>query len=361
MILLLLALPAWSGDQEVARLLFEQGRKVFRAKKYKEAEKYLGRALAEHTPFPEASYWYGQALEKLGRAQEAAHAYRVCIAAVDGLDAPPPKWKSASSRAARALSKLRRQFAALDGVNRKYIKRFLDFGKRHRATNPQWARRAFETVLAIDPAHSAAKAYLAKLPAGARGPVGKPGPGAGTGAATGKGKAWGTPLITPEDLGDWDPGESANWSIDGRVITGDAVGRSGKINWLDKVALKGKYALRVSFRVIRDGGSRRTIGLFIGDGGDAWWAIMLDEGDSLSLVRVAGASSNEVKSRSVGRTKWTTWHTLRVEVDGSDASIFLDDKKLIEITVPRRQAFAGGLGLFIQNARVEFKDLELRK
>jgi hypothetical protein len=50
-----------------------------------------------------------------------------------------------------------------------------------------------------------------------------------------------------------------------------------------------------------------------------------------------------------------------VDVDGSDTHILLDGKQLMQVTVARERRFAGKLGFFVQQAKVEFKGLELRK
>ncbi|MHC4954399.1 MAG: tetratricopeptide repeat protein [Planctomycetota bacterium] len=353
-ILLLLALPAWTGDQEVAKFLFDKGKKEFRAKRYDKAEEFFRRALAEHTPYPEASYEHGQALEKLGRSQEAADAYQTCIAAVNGAEKPSAKWKGASRRAGRALTKLRKEFAALDGVNRKFVKKFSDLGKRLYKTNPKWARRAFETVLAIDPTHASAKAYMADLEK-----KGVTGTSTKTGAK--KGKTWGKQLIRSDSLKGWDPGATDHWSIDGDVITGDAEGRSGQINWLERAPLSGQYSLRCRLRLLQDRGSRRTVGLFIGDGKDGWWAIMLETNNTMTLYRSEGSTNTAVASRSIGKKDLSTWHSLRVEVSKDTAEIFFDDKQIIEAEVRRSQPWAGMMGFFVQDGKIEFKDLELKK
>lgn len=353
--LLLIGLPVWAGDPEVAEFLLGKGQKEARAKNYEEAEKFLRRSIAEHTPNPEASFAHGEVLEKLDRGSEAAVAYQACIDAVAGADSPSSKWKGVSRRAARALAKLKKQFAALHSLNKKHLPKFLAFGKRHYKKNPRWSRRAFEIVLSIDPTNASAKAYLAKLPAEDEAANGdKPAPA--------KGKAWGEPQIRPDSLKNWEPGATDTWSIDRGVITGDGAGRDGHINWLDDLALHGKYALQTKFRLVRGGGNRRTIGFFIGNGKTSWWALMLDWNDEMVLLRHERGTNTAVSSRSLKDVNLSEWHTLRFEVDNKkNVEIFVDGKSMIELEVPRQQAFAGQFAFFVQAAKVQFKELEHRK
>jgi len=129
--ILTLTLSAWAGDQEVAKFPFAKGETALRCKRYADAEGYLRRALEEYAPYPEASYAHGVALEKLDRSQEATAAYRACIAAVGAAEKPNPKWKTTGNRAARALKKLRREFAALDKLSEKHTKDLLSFAQKN--------------------------------------------------------------------------------------------------------------------------------------------------------------------------------------------------------------------------------------
>jgi len=355
--LLVLGIPVWAGDPEVAKFLLDKGKKEARAKNYEEAESLFRRSIAEFPPNPEACYEHGQVLAKLDRGQAAMAAYNACIEAVDKEESPSSKWKSVGRRAARALSKLKKQFAGLDKINRKYLPKFLAFGKLHYKSNPRWSRRAFEAVLAIDPTNASAKAYLAKLPSEEE--IAK-----GGGAPdTAEGKGWGKPLIDKGTLKNWEPGSDATWSISGSVITADAKGPTGFINWLDQPTFHGKFALQFKFRVVRDGADRRTVGFFLGNGKDAWWALMIERDNTVVLLRYEGGRNTAVASRTLDAgIKMSSWHSLRFDIDNDeDVQISVDGKVLIEMAVPRRQKFEGQMGFFVQSAKAQFKDLELRK
>ena len=164
-----------------------------------------------------------------------------------------------------------------------------------------------------------------------------------------------------DEFGAWSPGETNEWSILGPVIVGDVVGRDGKINWLDNLEVDGKYSVRFRFRIVTDRRDRRTVGFFIGDAKDYWWSIMLDEDNELVLVRFSKGKTIPARERAVGDFDPSRWHTLLVEARGRQARVFLDGKEVFEHVGEKRQEFAGKFGFFVQNAKVEFKELELKR
>lgn len=345
---LVLAVLVSAGDREVAEFLFSKGQKALRAKQFEEAEANFRRAIEEDSPYPEASYGLGQALEKLDRGGDACQAYRECIAAIDSLDEPSGKQKSIASRAARALKKIRREFAALDKLNKGYVRDFIALGKKHMKANPRWSRRAFEAVLALDPGNKIATSYLAKLPGGES-------------PAKASGKSWGKPVIRKDSLGNWQPGASNEWSIRGTVITGDSTAQNGHINWLENAPLTGDYSVQVRFRLVRDGGERRTIGVFVSPGNNNWWSMMFEGAGDLVLIRTEGERNSSTAVRSLGRVDWEKWHTFRLHVKGEVARMEFDGKEVLEYEFNRNQQFRGQLGLFFQCAKVEYKDIEVLK
>ena len=78
LIILLFIGLARAGDKDIAELLFKKGEKASRKKSYEEAVTYYRRALAEHSPYPEAASALAGALQKLGRGQEALEALLLC-------------------------------------------------------------------------------------------------------------------------------------------------------------------------------------------------------------------------------------------------------------------------------------------
>ena len=54
------------------------------------------------------------------------------------------------------------------------------------------------------------------------------------------------------------------------------------------------------------------------------------------------------------------WHTFRLEVNGHEVTVHLDDTKLFSHADPDEDAIAGKPALFAQNGRFEFRDLEVR-
>ena len=226
----LLATGARGGDPDVAAFLVQKARKAFQAKEYGEAEDSYRRALEEHAPFPEAHYGLGETYEKTGRTREALQAYRACVREIGDAADPPRAWRSLLKRAERAVSRLQRAYADLTKLNDDFIRRSLAFAKRVETSDPAWARRACEAVLALDADNPVAKALLAKLPQGGADAPAPPAPPAEGGTPA---ERWGEPLIRGAALDEeWD-GAPEPWALADGVVTGEAFGKSGQLLWLD--------------------------------------------------------------------------------------------------------------------------------
>jgi len=343
---------AEAGDRDVALFLLKKAEKAYRAKDYEQAATTFKRAHAECTPLPEAAWGLGQSLEKLEREAEAIAAYRLCAEEVGAADKPSTKWRGFARRANAAVARLRRRFADLDRLNRAFIGDCLKFGKKHVETDPRWARTAFETVLKLDPMHKDAQRYLDKV-GQATAPGGKKTP------ETGKG--WGAPLIRGDDLAGWSPGIRAPWTCSNNVVVADLAGRDGRVNWVADVELTGRYEVRVRMRVVRSGGKRRTFGVLIGNTVDYWHNIFVEDDNDVVLVEFDAGRFRPVKHAIPRDFDPQQWHTLRFAVNRGSISVYLNGNKLFGYDADERDTFDGNVGLFAQNGRIEFKELEVRR
>lgn len=341
-----------AGDRDVALFLLKKAEKACRAKDYEQAVTHFKRAREECTPFPEAAWGLGQALEKLERSGEAIAAYRLCAQEVGEADKPSAKWKGLARRANAAVARLRRRFAELDRLNRAFIGDCLKFGKKRIETDPHWARTAFETILKLDPMHREARRHLEKVgPAAA--PGGEQTPGAG--------KGWGTPLIRGDDLDGWSPGIRHPWTCAKNVVVADVASRDGQINWVDDLEFTGRYEVRVRMRVVRSGGMGRTFGLMVGNGKDYWHNIFIEDDNDVVLVEFDAGRVRHVKHAIPRNFDPKQWNTLRFVVNRGSISVYLNKKKLFGYDADERDTFDGKVGLFAQNGRIEFKELEVRQ
>lgn len=341
-----------AGDRDVAQFLAKKAEKAYRAKDYEQAAATFKRAHAECTPFPEAVWGLGQALEKLERASEAIAAYRLCAAEVSAADKPSMKWKGLARRSNAAVARLRRRFAELDRLNRAFIANCLKFGIAHLKTDPRWARTAFETILKLDPMHTDARRHLDKV-----GKAKKP----GDKKTPGTGKAWGTPLIRGDDLPGWSPGIREPWTCAKGVVVADVASRDGMINWVDDVELTGRYEVRVRMRVVRGGGAGRTFGLMVGNAEDYWHNFFIEDSNDVVLVEFDAGRIRLVKHTIPRDFDPKKWNTLRLAVDRGSIGVYLNRKKLYDYDADARDTFDGKVGLFAQNGRIEFKELEVRR
>jgi hypothetical protein len=339
-----------AGDRDVALFLLKKAQKAYRAKKYEEAADTFKRAHKECAPLPEAAWGLGQSLEKLERVGEAIAAYRLCAEEVAEAEKPPSKWKGLARRANAAVARLRRRFAELDRLNRTFIDNCVKFGKKHVETDPCWARTAFETVLKLDPMHKEARRHLDKL-----GPAPEPG------RESAPGKGWGDPLIRGDDLAGWSPGIRHPWTCSDKVVVADVASRDGQINWVDDVELTGHYEVRVRMRVTRSGGLGRTLGLMVGNAKDYWHNIFVEDDNDVVLVEYDTGRVDVVKHCIPRDFDPKQWNTFRLVVNSGSITVYLNRKKLFGYDSDRRDTFDGKVGLFAQNGRIEFRELEVRR
>ena len=343
----LLAVTVLADDPDVAQFLYRKAEKARRARKYEEAEKSYRRALEEQSPFPEAAFGLGQALEKRGRLGEALHAYRRCRDEIAASPAPSSKWKSLASRATRAVKRVQKQFTELERLDREFIHACMSLGIRYHKTNPDAARRAYAAVLKIDPDHKQARTLLESL--GKEAPSGK------------ASKPRGRKLINGKLKG-WVPGLNEYWSVSNGLLTGKAEGRTGHINWFEGERTKGRYTVRADLRIL-SGGPKRTCGIFLGNkhGEDRWWALMIDWNDEIALVETTARGNTSVQEKILRGFKVGSWHTVEIEVQPGALTVKFDDKRMFSHETGDRTSFDGELGMFAQDVHVLFRNLELRK
>jgi len=356
--LLLQAQAARAGDPDVARFLLKKGEKALRAKKYDDAVGFLERALTEHSPLPEASFALGQALEKLKRIPEAIEHYEVCrtAAAEKGATA---KARSAGRGATKALSKLRRRYSDLNELNDAFVKDCLRFARRYEKKDSDWARQAYETVLALAPGHSVAKKALGRLPKIARAEPAK-GPGTKPKKDPNPTRSKWTPLITTDALDGWSPGLGGVWNCLDRIVIGDVpTVESGQINWINEPLASGDYSLRVQMRVVKVYGSH-AYGFFLGSDGKGYWWSVLIIGGSVELARNEEGGTRFIEEKMLAQYDPGKWHTLTAEVKGNKLTIYFAGKRILEHEAEGlgERPFDGKVSLFAQSTKIEFRNFE---
>jgi hypothetical protein len=338
---------ASGGDPDVAELLLKKAKKAFSSKDYREAEHCFRRAVREMSPFPEARFGLAEALEKLDRPREALDAYRDCVGDIEA-NGDLAKWRSLRNRAQQAVTRLLGRSAELVKLNDAFIRECLDFAKKHASSDPQWAREAYETVLRLDPANMVAKGHLAMLPkAGAAPPVPeKPEPAGG---------GFGEPVLRAEL---WSG--APEWSVGVEAIVGDSP-NAGKLFWLEGMPLEGRFSVRGTFRVAR-AYDRLGFGVFFGsEGREPWWGLFFRSTGAVSLERCEEGSNHQVRDTILDGFDVAKQHTIQLDVRPGDVVVSLDGKELFEFSAEDRKTFDGKICLYVQNGRIEWTSLEVRK
>lgn len=347
-------------DEAFAEFLFEKGTKAVKSRDYEEAAEQFRRAVEQKSPFPEAAFALGEALERTGHLRDAMAAYRRCTSEVAAAENPSRAWQGLARKADAALTRLKRRFAELNRLDDRFVRDCLAFARKHSEERPLLVRRALEAARRIDPDSRDVRALLEDLP--------EP-PSPETEADPVSAQAGeqlpalqGTPLFRNDDLDEWDPGAKVVWSIEGGVVTARSHDGGGHLNWYDTKEFEGDYTVRVRMRMLKDGGARRVHGLIIGgDGRDNWWSIFINSRDELLLDQIVEDQPNALRTVILPEFDPLQWHTLEVQSERGTLYARMNGKEIFQITVGGRNKFDGKVALFVQELTVEFSRLEVEE
>jgi len=333
-----------AGDRDVAELLFGKAEKAYKRKQYEDAAGYYRRALDETSPYPQAAFGLGQSLEKLGRAQDAIRAYLRCCDELEAVESPKRAQRRMLDRARKAVNKLGAGYSELAAIDKEFVKKLTEFGRRYMRSSPEWARRAYGNALAIDPESRAAKTGLERLEE--------------VGEAT-SGMGLYKPLIRDDGLSNWDPGRKDPWTCRGKVIRIDTPSPAGKVANV-KMRLEGTYRLRGTFRCLDDGGRRRSWGLFFGKQPEGGWALIIDWDLQSSIVRFGSDKPSAEGYELLSHFDPKSWHVLEVAVEPGRITCYLNGEEKLVHTASA-ESFGGSPGLFMQDGKFEAKELGVKR
>jgi len=336
----------FGGDPDVADLLFKKAKKAFSSKDYTEAESCYRRAAREMSPYPEARFGLAETLEKLERPREALDAYRACLSDVEA-GGDLAKWRSLKNRAQQAATRLLGRSADLVKLNDAFLKRCIDFAQQHASSDPQWAREAYETVLKLEPGNQIAKSRLAALPKAAASSPAPERPKASDkfGESLVKGELW---------------SGAEEWSVKGDAIVGDSP-NAGKLYWLEKVPLEGRFSVRGTFRVTQ-ALDRLAFGVFFGsEGREPWWGLFLRGTGAISLERCEERTNHQVRDTILEKLDVSKPHTIQIDIRPGDVAVSMDGKELFDYSDADRKTFDGKFCLYVQNGRIEWTALEVKR
>ncbi len=343
---LLFLSPAEAGDPEAAKLFLRKADKAFRSKDYTEATKFYRRALGENTPYPEAAYGLGQALEKLGRKHAALQAYLDCKKQAEGMERLSSKARSCLRKAKKRIGALGKAYAEASEIEAAFTRQLIAFGKKHTNGAPMWAKQAFLAANRLAPGDEKVKKYLEKL-SHVEGPSG----------------GFGLPqqLVKGDSLSGWDAGPmSGCWSSRGQMIIGDQT-QPGTILYRSGLSLAGRYRLTASFRVVDRHGPDWYYGFLFGvaDGGGRMFSLCYGFTRHAYMLRAAAGERDEVGSKLLSKWDPTEWHTLRVDVEPTKVTAFADDEEVFSHEVKDPRTLEGTIALTLRDAKIEIKDVKV--
>jgi tetratricopeptide (TPR) repeat protein len=334
-VFLLVVTSVAPGDPAVARTLFDGGRKAFRSRKYTEAVSLFQKAWIEDPELLEAIYWKGQAEERMKDKEAALVSYR------EFLDLLREKKGGPTSEEKRLRSKVRRRVRALavaenefDALEERYIDSLARImASRLEKGEPNTALEAAQRILEVDPDHEEALAVRKKL----------------------------EPDVDPyADVSEWTELVKDKRFQGSRVSYADGVmtletTAGGRLRPIPGVRLEGNYGCEVEFRIPTIHDDQWQAGLFFGDDGRLFYALLVF-GDKVELLHGGPAAAPRTLA-SVARNfeEPEAWHRLGFVVRQGVVVCWLDGERIITAPADDTRPTNGELGLIQTKSRVEWR------
>jgi hypothetical protein len=337
---------AGAGDKDIAELLYGKGEKAYRKKAYKEAVDHYRRALEEHSPYPEAAYRLGMALEKLGNGKEALEAFLLAEQQFGELEKLTRKQQRSLASARKCIARLGAGYGELKKIDDEFVKQCVALCRKHFNSSPAWAKKACETALAIDPKNKLALGFREKL---------------GSTALPSSTGGLFEPCIVDDRLEGWDPGVEPPFTCSGGVMTITPTDKGGHPNFVKK-RLTGEFEFRAKFRPLTWEGKLLSFALIFGHKPDGTlWSLGVDWNNEFVLVKWDSKSNQPVKTKIISEVELKRWYQIHVKVKDGKLTALLDGKVAFEYDGGNKEAFDGAFGVLSQEVKVEIKEVEVRR
>ncbi len=333
-----------AGDPELAGFMYRKGKKASRSKNFEEAAGFYRKAMREHSPYPEACYGLGRALEKLGRTREAIRAYRRCCNEVGELDQPSSRQSRLLMTAKKAIGKLSEGYSRLAKLEAQFVKGCVAFGRKNFTTDPTWARKAFGSALILDPSHKTALAQIARL-----------NPKAEVRKTT-------VTYATANRMSDWQLAEHPSlWSCTRTAIRVDRPGTSVSGWW--KLKLTGRYTVSATLQIEKVYADEWYVGVLFAS---HFYPMRLH------AIVVMNPNDYQLTWRNVAIVKLVTngqlfnWEKskplqVRIEVDHSKVRILLAGKEVDAREYDEEIRYQGMVGICVQQASLKVTDMKVER
>jgi hypothetical protein len=231
------------------------------------------------------------------------------------------------------------------------VKAALAFGRRYRSKEPDWAIRAYRAVLLVDPTNEVAAKYLERL----GGAAPKPRP------PTATGRKGFEPLITSDSLKGWSPGTTHPFTCSGLVMHVDCPSKGGKSNRVD-IQLLGTYSYRGRYRMLEQRGEKISYGLLLGEKPNASaCALVVDWDGYLSLIQWVERRCDTLCSKRLENLDRASWNLIEAELEPGKIHAKFNGQLIFTYESRDVNIFDGMPGVFLQAARYEVKDLEMKR
>lgn len=333
----ILGLP---GSRTVADGLCAKGRAAFKEENFQQAADLYREALAEFTPHPEAAFGLGEALEELGQNDEAMLAYLACKDQFGEVEKPDSGQKKAVAGASKAIAKLGGGYADLEQAEAKFVKTCISYAGKYKSREPEWAKRALEIALALEPNNSSANKAMKKL-----------------GSVRAAGFAGSENLIDSDALTGWTFGEHApRWKCRNGLLRAE-ISVPESLGWALDHNFRGNLTIRWEARVVATHDVYWQVGMVYGSPmlGGKTWSVLIDNNDDLRLGRMEGGNLTIPRNKLLSNIDVKQWHRYELVVSKKGLTVRIDGDEIFT-HVPGSDSPAGGVvGLFVQEATAEFR------
>ena len=339
------------ADPAVAQILIDQAKKAISSGDLDTAVQRLTRASEEEPAAIEATYLLGTVHERRkdpGKALAAYRAFRDAAAEQRRTDTLDKRLAPLVKKADERIAVLGKGEAELDALQVAFARKVLEAARRAQRDDPDLARHAATSLLAVVPGHAEARKFLDEL-GGSTSTDRDPAPIPGI-------ERW-TDLLATKAI---EPAARVTYA-DGMMSLEQT---GGSVFWTSTgLRAEEPAVLEIEFRCTRELAAGWLVGVSFGrgsaaDGKDAEFVNVFAQGSRVAAVQATEGRQVELGS-TVVPPLGDRWHRLAVGLEQGKVRIFLDGKRLSSNSVPGRDSLEGEIGVIHQRCRADIRLLRL--
>ena len=366
-------LVAWVGapareargeDPALAEFLLKAGRTAFEKGDYDDAFSKLKKSAEESLQDFEVQYWLAITCEKREDLPLAVGYYRLFLRNVDGATKAsvlPAGYGPLAKKARQRLDILAAATTERSKLDEALAAKLVALAGKHKASNPEAAKRAARWAWRLVGEAPEVRALLEQLDEDPR-PRESQGPADPDIVALQQEE----PRKPFEDLPAVTHGKNMlyqrvfgrheHWSWDKGVVTIDCPDM-GQLAWpVVEQTVGGRFIVELEGRVLAEHDAKWAVGPAFGQR-DAFIAVFFMRSQIVISRAVTGGGFKDLTGVGMTAIDPMAWHRLAVRVDGTQLTVWLDGKQMIDHTMAQPLEATTGVGLWYQRAKVELRSL----